>query len=134
MKFKDTTDMKRFEKEYLIDQANSWLAGCSADLHQGLEYTFKYVKSLKNLVEIRDFVIDFEATIKQDSGSHANWMHVCQVLFSKEILIWSQLISPFYYAQTKFVIESVLKTTHETLIKSLKDSLSDKLFVPNDAK
>lgn len=134
MKFKDTSDIKRFEKEYLLDQANNWLASCLADLHQGLEYTFKYVKSLKNLVEIRDRVIDFEAEIKLDTGSNANWIHVCEILFNKEILIWSQLISPFYNAQTKFVIESVLKTTHETLMGSLKESLSDELFVSNDAK
>ena len=138
MKFKDTASIKRFDKEYLLEQASDWLVGCLADFQQGLEYTIKYVTSLKNLVEIRDVVIDLEAGITQETAKadsqQCGWLHVCQVLFNKELLIWSLLVSPFYHAQTKLIIESALQTTHETLINSLRECISDNLFLSTDPK
>lgn len=98
--------MKRFEETYLNDRANLWLTSCLKDLQLTFANTFKYVSSLKSLVEIRDVVIAFESEIedKSLSANDCGWTHVCQALFKKEIHVWLELIAPYYYTQSKVII------------------------------
>lgn len=73
-------------------------------------------------------VVEFESNIQNINGQHEKWTTVCNVLFNKEVPIWSQLIAPYYYAQSKLIIESSFETTHDSLVKSIHDCLSVKSF------
>jgi hypothetical protein len=53
-----------------------------------------------------------------------NWLHVCEYLFDERIDLWTMLISPFYYSQSKFIIDSSFKLANENLIKSLESTLT----------
>lgn len=136
VKFKETKSIKRikrFDRSYLQEMANLWLVRCLNDLQENFLQTFKYIKTLKNLVEIRNEVIEFEADIQMITSTkienqETNWKHLCEVLFQKEILIWTELVSPYYYAQSRTIVENSFKTTHENLMNNLKEHLDDKTF------
>ncbi len=101
VKFKETSGMQKFDADYLSDECTKWLEVCLKELRAGFESTFKYLKSLKNLVEIRDVVVEFESKIEATGQDNNGWSRICGALFKKDIRIWSELIAPFYYDQSK---------------------------------
>jgi hypothetical protein len=131
IKFKDTEQVKRFDAEFLVKNATQWLDSCLSELKTKVATTFKYANNLKNLVLIRDSVLQFELSLLNNSAvspaitfnSDLSWEKLCSSLFNQKIPIWSGLISQFYYSQSKFIIETLFQTTHENLIKSLKECL-----------
>lgn len=134
MKFKDTDDIKLFEKEYLLENAKGWLKNCMDELKTNMASIFKYATNLKSLVLIRDAILQFEQTLttkKPNEMNSENWLHVCEYLFDERIDLWTMLISPFYYSQSKFIIDSSFKLANENLIKSLESTLVE---LENDPK
>ncbi len=109
--------MKRFENDYLIEKTNAWLDNCLNDLRLSVSNTFKYINNIKNLTIIRDSIIEFESSIQLEqtspiSNQQNTWSQICQSLFNKQFDIWSQLISTFYYEQSKvnnIIIIMILK-------------------------
>ena len=58
---------------------------------------------------IRDAVIHFEYEIQSESQSPLKnqqnaWAHICESLFGKKIEIWSELIAPHYFTQSKVAL------------------------------
>jgi len=108
VRFKETVGVRKFDAGYLSDEASRWLEVCVGELKARFESAFRYVKSVKSLVEIRDAVVEFESEIgavgegqQVLTGQQCGWGRICQVLFKKEVRVWSELIAPFYYAQSK---------------------------------
>lgn len=108
MKFKDTQNIKKFDMEFLRSNCKLWLQNCITKLKLELENAFKYATNLKSLVLIRDSVIEFEANLVSNSklfisdcNQHLSWNDICESLFSQKVKFWTELISPFYYSQSK---------------------------------
>ena len=137
----------------MTEQANIWLNDCLNGLKTNFSKTFKYATNLKSLVIIRDAVIEFESSIQVESvtvvkNQQFSWSIVCEKLFNRKVEIWSHLVVPFYYSQAKvfsnscifcycvgknflylkLIFETSLQNTHETLVKELKEFISDKTF------
>lgn len=96
--------MKKFDEAYLTSRCKEWLNGCMDELKKRLENVLKYAVSLKSLSLIKDAVIQFEASLnsKSDKSAHTlGWSMVCDSLFKTKIELWSHLVSPFYYSQSK---------------------------------
>ena len=109
IKFKDIESIKRFDTNFLVTNSTQWLSSCLIELKSKVATTFKYASNLKSLVLIRDSVIQFESSLLNGSFvSSLNWQAVCQSLFGQKIEIWQQLISPFYYSQSKVRISFYL--------------------------
>jgi len=126
LKFKDTDDIKLFEKEYLLENSKVWLKNCLEELKTNMANIFKYATNLKSLVLIRDACLQFEQTLtmkKTNEMNSDNWLHVCEYLFNERIDLWAVLVSPFYYSQSKFIIDSSFTLANDNLIKSLESSL-----------
>jgi hypothetical protein len=98
VKFKDPSNLKRFDSEYLSNNCLEWLSTCVDESKRNISNIFKYANNLKSLVLIRDGVIQFESSLSNESS---NWSDVCQHLFKKKIELWKELIAPFYYSQSK---------------------------------
>ena len=87
------------------------------ELKNKISNAFKYSNNLKNLVLIRDSVLDFELSLNSNSNNSAfsfynssmPWEKICNSLFGQKIEIWSYLISPFYYSQSKVGILLILE-------------------------
>ncbi len=134
MKFKDTYDIKLFEKEYLLENSKSWLKSCLEELKTSISSVFKYATNLKSLVLIRDAIFQFDQTLTTKKPNETNsddWSHVCEYLFNERIDLWTVLISPFYYSQSKLIIDSSFKLANENLINSLESTLVELM---NDQK
>lgn len=106
VKFKDTDNIKKFDTDYLKYNCSQWLQICLDELKTKLKSVFKYATNLKSLVIIRDSVLEFESNLmnKQnfsDVNQHLNWTFLCETLFNEKIEFWNNLISPFYYSQSK---------------------------------
>jgi hypothetical protein len=110
IKFKDCENITRFEQEFLKFEAKQWLENCLNDLKSKLATSFKYSNNLKSLVLIRDSVIEFESSLMENKNSNTtsvsnnsdlDWHSICEYLFEKKIELWSEYVSPFYYAQSK---------------------------------
>ena len=78
----------------------NWLSVCLESLKAGLANALKYATNLKSLVIIRDSVVDFEAKLTSPS-ENVSWPSKCESLFKQRVDIWSQLVAPFYYSQSK---------------------------------
>lgn len=72
-------------------------------LKQGISDALKYATNLKSLGIIRDAVIEFETKLKasNDSNEPNSWETKCESLFKQKLEIWTELVSPFYYLQSK---------------------------------
>ena len=106
VKYKESENIKKFDAVFLSGEANKWLDSCLESLRQALSDTFKYTNNIKHLVVIRDAVIDLEYEIQSESQSplknqQNTWSHICESLFGKKIELWSELIAPHYYTQSK---------------------------------
>lgn len=137
IKFKDTDNIRRFDSGFLVNFCSNWLATCHAELKAKIEQALKYANSLKSLSLIRDSVIQFESSLLAENKSassinnfscfnpNLSWEKICKLLFDQKIEIWSQLVSSFYYSQAKSIIRNLFKNSHESLIKSLEDYLTN---------
>ncbi|CAF0714065.1 unnamed protein product [Brachionus calyciflorus] len=139
VKFKDTEHIKKFDADYLRLNCSQWLQTCLEELKSKLKNVFKYATNLKSLVIIRDSVLEFESNLINKPNlylsNQQSWSSLCQNLFNQNIEFWNNLISPFYYAQSKLIIETSFKSTHESLIQNLKEILNDQTFqASNDQK
>ena len=100
-KFKNSANLKRFESETLVPMTTKWLDSCLAQLKDGVLSVLKYATNLRSLVFIRDAVIQFENSLLTSNSEPLNWQSVCQTLFNRNVNLWSDIIAPFYYAQSK---------------------------------
>ncbi|RNA42051.1 conserved oligomeric Golgi complex subunit 1, partial [Brachionus plicatilis] len=136
--FEKKQNIQKFDLDYLKTNCGQWLDNCVQELRTKLQKVFKYVSNLKSLVLIRDSVLDFETNLlnKQhlsETNSGPNWDSLCQLLFDKNISIWNDLISSFYYDQSKLIIDSSFQSTHDNLIYNLQQCLNDeKLSAESD--
>lgn len=106
--FKNTKNFQKFDSDYLKSNCVQWLENCLNELKAKLQDVFKHVSCLKNLVLIRDAVLDFEINLVSkhhlpETNLNFNWDSLCQNLFDKNIQTWNDLISPFYYDQSKVI-------------------------------
>ena len=102
--YKEVDGVKKFDNEYLISNCSQWLDICIGEMKLRIESVLKYVGSLKNLVMIKEAVIQFESGVFQKSNakvSSLDWAYVCESLFKRKIELWSQLVSQFYNSHSK---------------------------------
>lgn len=131
VKFKDTVNVKRFEEEFLRNKTQEWLNDCLNEIRLKIEVLIKYAMNLKSLALIRDSVSQFEAdlasnaaSIMSSANSHLSWTYVCEYLFGRKVDLWSQLVAPYYLTQSKLIVESSFKSTHDNMLRNLNDYLS----------
>jgi hypothetical protein len=89
----------------LSSNCQTWLKACLENLKQGVSDALKYATNLKSLGIIRDAVIEFETKLKASSSGDSNesisWETKCESLLKQKLEIWTDLVSPFYYLQSK---------------------------------
>jgi hypothetical protein len=127
------------------------------ELKKSIAAILKYTTNLKSLVLIRDACVQYENSILNEAclnnAKLDNWSGVCEYLFKKQINLWSELVAPFYYSQSKvfylcslsyfdfklykyiitilmiqLIIETSFKAAHENIMKNLKECLLENSF------
>lgn len=125
IKFKDVEGVRKLDQEYVSLRCSQWLSTCLDMLKKRIESALKYAVSLKSLSLIKEAVTQFENSLSNNNNNYnqPDWIHVCQTLFNRRLDIWSQLVAPFYYSQSKFIIETSFKTTHENFMRNLTETV-----------
>ena len=87
----------------MSSNCQAWLKTCLEGLKQGILNALKYATNLKSLVIIRDAVLEFESKLKvaNISNTSKSWDGQCEFLFKQKVEIWSELVAPFYFLQSK---------------------------------
>ena len=150
---KDVADFFKFQSENLeiaVDLIRSlcleWFAKCETELNSGIQDSLKFTAAAKDLANIRNDLMEilgydsnkvetttgFDDWIEPVSSepnqpTNDSWSKACQAIFSREILLWKDLLSKLFLEKINMLVDdtftklfeaskSIFSLTSETLV------------------